>query len=112
MMEKSAAREACIPSFPTIPIPTSPTYIIATSFPPSPTQAILFLEYCYIFAATIAFYVGLHLHMQTEGAFFAISKNLSSKEFEDNTIDRDCPSIISMLPDIFFSNSLSLDYIS
>ena len=35
-IEKSAARAACLPSFPTIPTPTSDAWIIPTSFPPSP----------------------------------------------------------------------------
>lgn len=35
--EKSAAREAFMPSFPIIPIPTFASWIILTSFPPSPT---------------------------------------------------------------------------
>jgi hypothetical protein len=49
-MEKSAAKLAYIPSFPTIPIPTSASKIIPTSFPPSPTAAILFpFEYFLIF---------------------------------------------------------------
>jgi hypothetical protein len=54
-IEKSAAKDACIPSLPTMPIPTSPTYIIATSFPPSPTQAIFLLVYIYNFLAISAF---------------------------------------------------------
>jgi hypothetical protein len=40
-MEKSEARAAYIPSLPSIPIPTSASRIIPTSFPPSPTAAIL-----------------------------------------------------------------------
>lgn len=35
-IEKSAANAACLPYFPTIPIPTSASWIIPTSFPPSP----------------------------------------------------------------------------
>lgn len=35
-IEKSAAKAACIPSLPTMPIPTSAAWIIPTSFPPSP----------------------------------------------------------------------------
>mmetsp|Transcript_21848 Transcript_21848/g.56895 ORF Transcript_21848/g.56895 Transcript_21848/m.56895 type:complete len:368 (-) Transcript_21848:133-1236(-) len=38
-MAKSAARAACCPSRPAIPTPTSAAWIIATSFPPSPTAA-------------------------------------------------------------------------
>ena len=37
-MEKSAASEACFPSFPTIPTPASAAWIILTSFPPSPEE--------------------------------------------------------------------------
>lgn len=39
MIEKSDAKEAYIPSLPVIPIPTSASYIIATSLPPSPIHA-------------------------------------------------------------------------
>ena len=65
-----------MPSLPTIPIPISASYIIATSLPPSPTQAILFPVIYLIFLATIAFYVGLHRHTQTDFAPEAASKNL------------------------------------
>jgi hypothetical protein len=48
LIEKSEAKAACIPSFPIIPIPTSASRIIPTSFPPSPTAAILFpFEKCF-----------------------------------------------------------------
>jgi len=59
-----------------MPIPISAYYIIGTSFPPSPTQAILFPVILRIFFATIAFYVGLHLQTQTDFAPDAASKNL------------------------------------
>ena len=39
---KSDASEACMPSLPAMPIPTSASRIIPTSLPPSPTAAILF----------------------------------------------------------------------
>lgn len=54
-IEKSAAREAYIPSLPTIPIPTSASWIIATSFPPSPTDAVLRFVNSLIFLTMIAF---------------------------------------------------------
>ena len=54
-IEKSAASDAYIPSFPTIPIPTSASWIIATSFPPSPTEAVQRLVNCFIFLTIIAF---------------------------------------------------------
>ncbi|OMH85994.1 hypothetical protein AX774_g458 [Zancudomyces culisetae] len=38
--ESSAARLACFPSLPTIPIPTCADTIMLTSFPPSPIAAI------------------------------------------------------------------------
>lgn len=36
IIEKSAAKAACIPYLPTIPTPTSAAWIIPTSLPPSP----------------------------------------------------------------------------
>ena len=48
-MEKSLARAAYFPSFPTMPIPILAHYIIPTSFPPSPTQNTLFLVISYSF---------------------------------------------------------------
>ena len=68
-MLKSEARLACMPSFPTIPKPTSAFCIIATSFPPSPTHAILLPVTYRKLSATKAFYVGEHLHIQTDLAF-------------------------------------------
>ena len=41
-IEKSLASAAYLPSFPSIPIPTSAHYIMPTSFPPSPTAATTF----------------------------------------------------------------------
>jgi hypothetical protein len=38
VIEKSAARLACLPSLPTMPIPTLAACIIDTSFPPSPEK--------------------------------------------------------------------------
>lgn len=43
LIEKSAARDACLPSFPTIPTPTLAAWIMLTSLPPSPMAATGFL---------------------------------------------------------------------
>lgn len=74
-MEKSEANEAYLPSFPTIPIPTSASNIMPTSLPPSPTAAVRFLVYVPIFLTIIAFCVGLHLQTQTLGERVATAKN-------------------------------------
>jgi hypothetical protein len=67
---------AYFPSLPTIPIPTSAAIIIPTSFPPSPTAAILLPFENYFSNLTIsAFYVGLHLQTHKHGASIATSKN-------------------------------------
>jgi len=46
VIEKSAASDACLPSLPTMPTPTSAARIIATSLPPSPIAAVRFFVYC------------------------------------------------------------------
>ena len=96
VIEKSEASEAYIPSFPTIPIPTSASKIIPTSLPPSPIAAILLLFVYFLRRLQIfAFYVGLHLQTQTHGAFIANSKNSacnSSAAF--NIVSRLLPSIM------------------
>ena len=68
-MEKSEAREAYLPSFPTIPIPTLDSKIMPTSLPPSPMAAVLLPVYWDIFLVTSAFCVGEHRQTQTEGDF-------------------------------------------
>lgn len=55
LIEKSLANEACLPSLPTIPIPTFASRIIPTSLPPSPTAAVLFWVYELIFPTIRAF---------------------------------------------------------
>lgn len=77
-MEKSAARAAYFPSFPTIPIPTSAHWIIPTSFPPSPIAAVTFFVYFLMHNTIYAFCVGEHLQHTTAGALVAISKNFFS----------------------------------
>jgi len=78
LIEKSAASEAYLPSFPTIPTPTWDSKIIPTSLPPSPTEQVLLPVNKETFFVTIAFCVGLHLHTQTQGALVATEKNFSS----------------------------------
>ena len=77
-MEKSEAFAAYLPSFPSIPIPTSAYCIIPTSFPPSPIQAVTFFVYFFTHSVIWAFYVGEHLQHTTAGDFVAIVINKDS----------------------------------
>lgn len=93
-IEKSEAKDAYLPSFPTIPIPTFASKIIPTSFPPSPTAAVLLPVYRFISLTINAFYVGLHLHTQTLGANVAVVKNFCSRPLLDKNKSKVYPSII------------------
>ena len=106
-IEKSLAREACFPSLPTIPTPTFASRIIPTSLPPSPTEQVLFPVNSPILTVTRAFYVGLHLQTQTEGAKVAALKKRSSNKGSDISSSRVQPSIIRSVL-VFYSNSSSL----
>lgn len=96
-IEKSAASDACFPSFPTMPtptwredsqnapearlsgarnLPTSAAWIMLTSFPPSPMQQTRFFVYSRISLATSAFWVGEQRHATTTGSCVAISIKL------------------------------------
>ena len=77
-IEKSEELAAYLPSFPSIPIPTSAYCIIPTSFPPSPIQAVTFFVYFLIQSVTYAFYVGEHLQHTTDRDLVAIEKNKDS----------------------------------
>ncbi len=79
-----------------MPIPTSASRIMPTSFPPSPTAAILFpLVYFLISWHILAFCVGLHLQTQTHGAFIASSKKFYSRFFlPPSIVSRVFPSIM------------------
>jgi len=102
-----------MPSFPTIPIPTSASKIIPTSFPPSPTAAILFPFENYFRSLTIsAFYVGLHLQTHKQGASIATSKNYFVNSSESKITSKDLPSIIRIVLFDFFLNSVSFNPIS
>ena len=102
-----------MPSFPTIPIPTSASKIIPTSFPPSPTAAILFPFENYFKSLTIsAFYVGLHLQTHKQGASIATSKNYFVNSSESKITSKDLPSIIRIVLLDFFLNSVSFNPIS
>jgi hypothetical protein len=94
---KSDANDAYLPSLPTIPIPTLASMIMPTSLPPSPTEAVLFLVYWFIFLTIRAFWVGLHLQTQTDGARVDTVKNYSSSDFVDRNRSREIPSIMSTL---------------
>ena len=110
VIEKSEAREACMPSLPSIPIPISASKIMPTSLPPSPIAAIL-LPPVYPFKSyvTSAFWVGEHLQIQTHAAWIAILKKSSCKRsWLINIVSRDVPSITKVTLGIFlFYSSLS-----
>ncbi len=105
MIEKSEASEACFPSLPTIPIPTSADWIMPTSFPPSPIQATLNPENFFTSSVMIAFCVGKHLEQITAGALVAASKNYFW--FLSNIMLREVPST-SKTELVLFENSLIL----
>ena len=104
-IEKSAASEACFPSFSTMPTPMWASYI-PTSLPPSPTlQVRLPVNYA-IFRVIKDFWVGLHRQTQTLGAFVAASQNFSSRLGLVSIRSRVYPSIIRSAS-CFLSNSES-----
>ena len=74
--EKSAAKAACIPSFPTIPTPTSAAWIMPTSLPPSPIPktASFFCLHFWTPAVRAFFWLGEHLQQMIVGNFIAVSK--------------------------------------
>jgi len=102
MIEKSAAKEAYIPSLPTIPKPTSAAWIIATSFPPSPTQATRILVKVFKFYATTAFCVGEQRQMHTVWVALATSKNNAFVESFVIIAYKVVPSIISIWVDVTY----------
>ena len=77
-IEKSEELAAYLPSFPSIPIPTSAYCIIPTSFPPSPIQAVTFFVYFLIQSVIYAFYVGEQRQHTTDRDLVAIEKNKDS----------------------------------
>lgn len=66
---------------------------MATSFPPSPTDAVLKSVISFIFLTIIAFYVGEHLQTQTDGQAAATSKNSFSRFAVLRHVSRVRPSI-------------------
>lgn len=73
-IEKSAAKAACLPSFPTIPTPISAAWIIPTSFPPSPIPKTAYFSSLnsLIPAVRVLFCWGEHLQQMTAGIFIAV----------------------------------------
>jgi hypothetical protein len=73
-MEKSAARAAWLPYFPTIPTPTSAAWIIPTSLPPSPIPRTAYFYFLYFFTpyVRVLFCCGEHLQQITEGICIAV----------------------------------------
>lgn len=67
-IEKSEAKAACLPSLPTIPTPISATWIIPTSFPPSPIPKTIFPVWFLTPVVMTAFCVGETLQQMTAGA--------------------------------------------
>ena len=67
-MEKSEAKAACFPYFPTIPTPISAICIIPTSFPPSPIPKTSLPVNSLTPFVIIAFWVGETLQQITAGA--------------------------------------------
>ena len=66
-MEKSLAFAALIPSSPMMPMPTSASIIIDTSFPPSPIAKVTELgANCFIFWTIWLFWKGDTLQHKTE----------------------------------------------
>mmetsp|Transcript_2771 Transcript_2771/g.8937 ORF Transcript_2771/g.8937 Transcript_2771/m.8937 type:complete len:212 (+) Transcript_2771:1028-1663(+) len=79
-MEKSDASDACFPSLPTMPKPTSAAWIMATSLPPSPIAAICLPVAARRSITTSAFWVGEHRQHTTAGAWTAHNANSSRIE--------------------------------
>ncbi len=67
-IEKSDANAACFPSLPTIPTPTSATWIMPTSLPPSPIPNTSFPVWFLTPLVITAFCVGETLQQITAGA--------------------------------------------
>ena len=101
--EKSAASEACMPSLPTMPRPTSAFWIMATSLPPSPMHAITLPVLSLMLTATIAFYVGLHRQTQTVLAYCVTLKNFWHNCSSETITLSVPPSIINICVDVRFS---------
>ena len=104
-IEKSEELAAYLPSFPSIPIPTSAYCIIPTSFPPSPIQAVTFFVYFLIQSVIYAFYVGEHRQHTTDRDLVAIEKNKDSWNWR--AVPRLVPSITKILLYEAASNVLS-----
>mmetsp|Transcript_9780 Transcript_9780/g.23236 ORF Transcript_9780/g.23236 Transcript_9780/m.23236 type:complete len:230 (-) Transcript_9780:1999-2688(-) len=103
VIEKSAASDACRPSFPSIPTPTSAAWIMATSLPPSPMAAQRLLA-CRLRSRTIsAFCVGAHLQQTTEGQSQATSMNWRGKLSVQSASER--PSITKQAPVFFWKRA-------
>ena len=73
-MEKSAAKAACMPYFPTMPMPTSAAWIIPTSFPPSPIPKTAYLSFLHLLTPSVKsfFWLGEHRQQTTVGNFIAV----------------------------------------
>jgi len=70
-IEKSEASAACIPYFPTIPTPMSASWIIPTSFPPSPIAKTFLPVWFFTPEVITAFWVGETLQQMTAGDYAA-----------------------------------------
>ena len=97
-IEKSAARAACLPYFPTIPTPTSAAWIIPTSFPPSPIPSTAEFYFLFLLVLTpkvrVRFWRGEHLQQMTLGIFMALMKKSLLLSLSSRTNANVFPSII------------------
>ena len=96
LIEKSAAKAACIPSLPTIPTPTSAAWIIPTSFPPSPMPKTAYFYFLQRFTPSVRsfFWLGEQRQQTTLGIFRAVSKKSFETASSSKTYARVLPSTI------------------
>ena len=79
LIEKSAASAACIPSFPTMPTPTSAAWIMPTSFPPSPMPSTASLNCLWRLTPAVSsfFWLGEQRQQMMVGICMAVRKKSS-----------------------------------
>eukprot|EP00961_Rhodomonas_salina_P253669 3428271-Rhodomonas_salina.1 len=88
-IEKSEDRDACMPSFPMIPTPTSAERIIGTSFPPSPIASEILFNRFITSVTTSAFCTGAHRAQTT--TWHTPSRQPLQADYQDNvSLPRQC----------------------
>ena len=65
------------PSFPYIPTPMSASWIMFTSFAPSPTESVIFFNRVFTSLTTSAFYLGVTRQQMTDLHFMIISSKIN-----------------------------------